>query len=125
MGWAAAARGGNRGKGRASGYGGGGEIWGKKERKRRMLCEKDALFDSGSADLGGKVGKCIGVRIGRDLSDNAISGTIPAPLGDLEHLLKLNLSKNHITGFVVFLLQSFLVNCHALCEIHPTSCPSL
>ncbi|KAL6965714.1 non-specific serine,threonine protein kinase, partial [Sarracenia purpurea var. burkii] len=35
-----------------------------------------------------------------DISNNRISGSIPSSLGDLEHLLKLNLSKNNLAGFI-------------------------
>ncbi|GAB2217140.1 hypothetical protein Drorol1_Dr00000302 [Drosera rotundifolia] len=53
MGWAAAARGGNKGEGRAGGEGGGdcgdgGEIWGKEERKRRFGRSYSSFFLDGA-----------------------------------------------------------------------------
>ncbi|XLU71036.1 hypothetical protein S245_030089, partial [Arachis hypogaea] len=36
----------------------------------------------------------------RRISNNNIIDSIPSSLGDLEHLLKLNLSRNHMTGFI-------------------------
>ncbi|KAF6155459.1 hypothetical protein GIB67_019985 [Kingdonia uniflora] len=36
--------------------------------------------------------------LGKDLSSNEFSGTIPASIGDLEHLLTLNLTRNQLNG---------------------------
>ncbi|XP_026437329.1 LRR receptor-like serine/threonine-protein kinase ERL2 [Papaver somniferum] len=33
-----------------------------------------------------------------DLSSNNFSGRVPSSVGDLQHLLTLNLSKNHLNG---------------------------
>ncbi|KAF9594695.1 hypothetical protein IFM89_034480 [Coptis chinensis] len=38
--------------------------------------------------------------LARDLSNNKISGSIPSSVGDLEHLLKLILSKNRLTVLI-------------------------
>ncbi|WOG92037.1 hypothetical protein DCAR_0311293 [Daucus carota subsp. sativus] len=36
----------------------------------------------------------------KDLSNKSIAVATPWPIGDLEHLLKLNLSKNNLTGLI-------------------------